>query len=145
MSRRPAFQRVGDKLVGVCGGDMLEDFVVHHHGRRFVAPSETRDRPHVHGLFDAVGTISRGAGESRFQALEQPCPAVQVAAHVGADAHFRASGRLQIKMGVEAGHALKLVEWNPQAGRHPPELLGREVAMPSLDGSQLVKNWGMMR
>src|SRR5438876_11105434 len=103
--RQSAVKRVRDQLVRICGRDAVENRVVHHHRRSGVASSQTRDVSNVDAFFTRVAWC---AGEARLETLEQSRAAVQMAAHVTADAHFSARGRLQIEMRVEARDTLPL-------------------------------------
>jgi hypothetical protein len=66
-------------------------------------------------------------------------------AHIAAYPYFGARGRLQIEMGVKACNTLQLEERQMKARRERTKLVGGQVPMPFLNGSQLVKDWGMMR
>ena len=89
--------------------------------------------------------IAAAARKARFEALQQSCAAVQMTAHVAADANFGTGRRLQIEMGIEARDALQLEQRKVKARRERVEFFGWKIPMPFLDGSQLVKNRRMMR
>ena len=66
--------------------------------------------------------------------------AVEVAAHVRADANVGFGRRSQVKMRVEAGDAVDLIERGARALRKSFELGLRQKAVAQLDGPQVVED-----
>ena len=69
--------------------------------------------------------------------------AVEVAAHVGADADVGFGGRSQMKMGIEAGDAVDLIEGRAGALRQSFKLRLRQEAIAQLYGPQVVEDHGV--
>jgi hypothetical protein len=67
-----------------------------------------------------------------------------MAAHIAAYADFGARGRLQMEMRVKARDALQLIQRKMKTRGQRTELVDRQVAVPVLNRSQLVKDGGMM-
>ncbi len=135
------FQRVAAKgavydLFGAGGGDVGENLIIDGSGWGVIAAAQAGDVANQDFL-------RAGGGEAMFQVGAQVAGAVEVAAHVGADADIGCGRRGQMKMGVEAGDAVNLIQGRAGALRQSFQLRLRQEAIAQLYGPQVVEDHGV--
>src|SRR5258708_21721111 len=90
-------------LLGMRGCDIRENVIVDGNCRSVIAASKTGDVSNLH-------LASPRGGKATFEIGTQLASAVQVAAHVRADANLGFGWPYQMKMGIETRDTVDLVE-----------------------------------
>jgi hypothetical protein len=123
------------ELLDLVGGNVVENHVVDGDSGGAIAAAEATDIFQLHVLRTCIG-------ETAQQFRAQFAGTIQAAAHVGADVNFRSRRRRKMKMGVETGDTVELVERSLRALRQGFQFRLGQIAAAQLDGSQFVKNHG---
>ena len=125
--------RTAAQLFGLFSRDFRENLVIDGDGRRLIATAQTAD------IF-YLDVCRMGTGESPDQIGTQFAGTVQVTTHIRADVNFSLGWGGQMKMGVEAGDAVKLIERSLRALRKCLQLRDWQIPEAQLDGSQFVED-----
>src|SRR6202011_1400148 len=123
-------------LLGLSGRDISKNVVVDRNGGGKVAPAKTRN---VADLY----IFGPGTGETAFEVGTQLGGTVQMAAHISADSNFCLGRGGEMKMWIEAGDRVYLVERSLRAQREFLEFRFRQKPVAKLDGSKVVKDHGV--
>src|SRR5262249_15531947 len=86
-----------------------------------------------------------GGCETMFEIETQLSSAVEVAAHVRANTDVDFGRRCEVKVGVETGDAVNLIQRHAGPLRQSLKFRLRQEAMALLDGSQIVEDHGASR
>lgn len=103
-----------------------------------IAASQARDVADQH-------VLCGGGGKAVFQIEAKLGGAVQMAAHVGADANVDFGRRSEMEVRVKTGDAVNLIKGSACALGKSFELRFGQKAMAQLDGSQIVEDHGASR
>jgi len=90
-------------LFGVSGGDICEDVIVDGNCGSVIAAAETGDIANLHIFGPRID-------EAALEIGAQLASAVEMAAHVSANANLHFGRRYEMKMGIETRDAVDLVE-----------------------------------
>ena len=129
-----AAQRRAHQRLGLRQRYAAIDAVVEGKRRRGIAASQAGDV--AHGDF-----FLAEAAEHPLDAVLQFAGSAQMARHVGADAHFGARRRRQMKMRVEAGHAVQAIQRHPKLRRESASSsAGGQIAVLALNRLEFVED-----
>lgn len=123
------------ELFSGAGGDGGKDMVVERNCGGMIAAAEARDVAYLHVFGPRIckRRLQRGA---QFQC------AVEMAAHVGADAQVGPGRNGELEMRVETGYAVNLVQRRLGALGKRFEFRFWQKTVTSLDGSKVVEDHG---
>jgi len=122
-------------LLGMRGGDIGENVIVDGNGRGMVATAETGDVTNLN-------VFSARIREAALEIGAQFARAVEVAAHIGADANVGFGWRREMKMGIETRDAVDLVERRLGAMGKTFEFRFGQEGVAKLDGPKVVEDHG---
>ena len=118
-------------LLGVRSGDIRENLIVDPDRGGAVAAAKAGNITNLH-------FFRPGTRKAALQFSPQPASSIEMAAHVRANANFRLSRKREMKMRVEAGDAVNLIEGGLCALGKPFRLGQKAVA--KLDSPKVVED-----
>jgi hypothetical protein len=122
-------------LLGACGSDIGENVIVDGNGGSMIAAAKTGDVANLN-------VIGAGAGEAALEIGAQLASAIEMTAHVRANANLRFRRRHKMKMRIKTGDAMKLIERRLRALGKTLEFRFGQEAVAKLDGPKVVEDHG---
>jgi len=130
----PTHGRAGESLY-LRSTNIRIDHIVDRYGGSAIAAAQAGDFTNLH-------LCRARCRKSSFEVRSQFTRAVQVAAHVCANANIGARRRRQTKVGIETGHTMNLVKRRMGTAGKGFKLRTGKKSVAKLDGPQVVEDHG---